>query len=220
MNGPREFQNFSWALGQRPSSKIPTSGTLEYQRSSFCKRAAAATVSCVVWRMGGDAHLHDQNPDRRCLGCDPPPLPLWSRRYRRAQAPPPVGSLHKFSWIGSWQSWKSESSWVLKNVTFDAIGMWLSNCRMLLLMQLECGVGTWYLSDCRFVFILLQALKCYDMDWSGILQCLLQICLWGSWVAWIKFRLIICPAPRLKLMCFFFFLRITETNVEELVTLC
>ena len=24
MNGPREFQNFSWVLGQRPSSKIPT----------------------------------------------------------------------------------------------------------------------------------------------------------------------------------------------------
>ena len=28
MNEPREFQNFSWALGQRPTSKIPTDTTL------------------------------------------------------------------------------------------------------------------------------------------------------------------------------------------------
>ena len=57
MNGPREFQNFSWALGQKSTSKFQQSPTKSHWHISSFSSITLFIYQCLVQTMKLNFHL-------------------------------------------------------------------------------------------------------------------------------------------------------------------
>ena len=57
MNGPREFQNFSWALGQKPTSKFQQSPTKSHWHISSFSSKTLFIYRCLVETVKLNFHL-------------------------------------------------------------------------------------------------------------------------------------------------------------------